>query len=76
MRDRFKEAEGDVTFRMDYAYPLNTIQKVDAIAKVLDFAAKSHIIGLGRWGEHNHYNSDVTVDRALKLAASLVEGSR
>ena len=74
--DRFKEAEGDVTFRMDYAYPLNTIQKVDAIAKVLDFAAKSHIIGLGRWGEHNHYNSDVTVDRALKLAASLIEGSR
>lgn len=66
--ERYHEKEGDITFKMDYAYPLNTIQKPEAIARVLDFAQKSHIIGLGRWGEHNHYNSDVTVDRAMKLA--------
>jgi len=71
--ERYHEEEGDITFKMDYAYPLNTIAKPDAIASVLDFASKSHIIGLGRWGEHNHYNSDVTVDRALKLAAKMTE---
>ena len=26
--------------------------------------------GLGRWGEHSHYNSDVTVDLAMKMADS------
>lgn len=66
--ERYHGSEDDITFKMDYAYPLNTTAKPEAIAKVLDFGAKSHIIGLGRWGEHNHYNSDVTVDRAMKLA--------
>ena len=70
--ERYHEEESDITFKMDYAYPLNTIAKPDAIEKILDFANKSHIIGLGRWGEHNHYNSDVTVDRAMKLAAKML----
>ncbi|MBQ0027313.1 MAG: FAD-dependent oxidoreductase [Lachnospiraceae bacterium] len=71
--ERYHEAEGDITFRMDYAYPLNTIAKPDAMDRILDFASKSHITGLGRWGEHNHYNSDVTVDRAIKLAEKLTK---
>ena len=58
----------ETNFYNEYAYPLNTIAKPGAIAKILDFAEKSHIYGLGRWGEHSHFNSDVTVDRALKLA--------
>lgn len=69
--ERYHESEGDITFKMDYAYPLNTIAKPDAIARVLDFAEKSNIYGLGRWGEHSHFNSDITVDRAIKLAEKL-----
>ena len=36
--------------------------------KLLAWSAEQGVIGLGRWGEHQHYNSDVTVDLALKLA--------
>ena len=26
-----------------------------------------NVYGIGRWGEHSHYNSDVAVELALKL---------
>lgn len=71
--ERYHGLENDITFKMDYAYPLNTIAKPDAMNKILDFAKKSHITGLGRWGEHNHYNSDVTVDLAIKLADKMTK---
>ena len=33
---------------------------------------KDHgVIGLGRWGEWQHFNSDVVVERAMKLAEEL-----
>lgn len=51
----------------EYAYPLNTIEKPKIINEVLNFAGAKHVYGLGRWGEHEHFNSDVTVERALKL---------
>ena len=31
------------------------------------------VYGLGRWGEHEHYNSDRTVERAMQLFAELSE---
>jgi len=51
-----------------YAYPLNTKDKPEAIEKLLNWAKSRNVYGLGRWGEHQHYNSDVTVDKALDLA--------
>lgn len=50
-----------------YAYPLNTIDKPDIIKNLLDWCKKYSVYGLGRWGEHSHYNSDVTVGLALEL---------
>lgn len=50
-----------------YAYPLNTIAKPKIMRNLLDWSASQSVHGLGRWGEHQHYNSDVTVDLALKL---------
>lgn len=41
--------------------------------ELLSFAKKQGVIGLGRWGEHEHYNSDVTVERAMELAKGFVE---
>ena len=32
---------------------------------------KNYIFGLGRWGEWQHYNSDVVVQRAMELADRL-----
>lgn len=50
-----------------YAYPLNTIDKPKIMERLLSWSKGHGVIGLGRWGEHQHYNSDVTVQRALDL---------
>lgn len=55
----------------EYAYPLNTIEKPAIMQKLLTWSEKKKVYGLGRWGEWQHYNSDVTVDLALKLAEKL-----
>ena len=56
----------------EYAYPLNTISKPQIMEKLLTFAKSKKIYGLGRWGEHCHYNSDLVAERAMKLAEELV----
>ena len=55
----------------EWAYPLNTIGKNEAMAALLAETAASRVFGLGRWGEWQHYNSDVVVERALALAERL-----
>lgn len=55
-----------------YAYPLNTIRKPEIMKDLLNWSKTKGVIGLGRWGEHQHYNSDVTVDLAMKLSEELV----
>ena len=55
-----------------YAYPLNTIRKPEIMSRLLCWSKEQGVIGLGRWGEHQHYNSDVTVELALKLAEQYV----
>ena len=54
----------------EYAYPLNTISKPAVMKELLAFVRSKKIYGLGRWGEHCHYNSDLVVE----LAMNLVEG--
>lgn len=54
-----------------YAYPLNTIDKPAIMEKLLNWAKARNVIAIGRWGEHQHYNSDVTVEIALKLSDEL-----
>lgn len=54
-----------------YAYPLNTIGKPEIMRRILEWSEAQGVFGLGRWGEHQHYNSDVTVDHALSLAERL-----
>lgn len=59
-----------------YAYPLNTIDKPSIIKSLLDVLRERDVYGLGRWGEHEHLNSDVVVNKALKLAESLSNAGR
>lgn len=54
-----------------YAYPLNTIRKPEIMKTLLEWSNSQGVYGLGRWGEHSHYNSDVTVDLAMKLFKNL-----
>ncbi len=58
-------------FHTDYAYPLNTIGKNEAMAELLGYLRPRGVHGLGRWGEWQHFNADLTVERALALADSL-----
>ena len=55
----------------EYAYPLNTIGKNETMDAVLGQLKKKNIIGLGRWGEWQHYNSDLVVEKAMALAGEL-----
>lgn len=49
----------------EFAYPVNTIAKPEAVKTILAWAAGHGIIGVGRWGKWEHMNSDVVVDEAL-----------
>ena len=54
-----------------YAYPLNLIGKPEAVARILEWGRAMGIIGLGRWGEWEHMNSDVAVAKGIALAKEL-----
>ncbi len=69
--ERFHEG-GFISFRNEYAYPLNTVGKEEHIAALLRETAERQVIGLGRWGEWQHFNSDVVCERALALSDRLV----
>ena len=63
---------GKFRYMNRYAYPLNTIRKPQIMSELLEWSKKHGVIGLGRWGEHQHYNSDVTVELAMKLSETLL----
>lgn len=65
---RFKGSEGREHFINEYAYPLNTLDKPELMNKLLSAMGRHDIIGLGRWGEWQHYNSDAVVIKAIELA--------
>lgn len=58
----------EYSYKNDYAYPLNTIGKNEAVSQILDFCKKNQITGLGRWGEWQHFNADVVISRSIRLA--------
>lgn len=61
--------------RNEYAYPVNTLEKPEAIARICDWAAAHGVIGAGRWGKWEHMNSDVAVAEGLALAKSLTQSA-
>jgi protoporphyrinogen oxidase len=56
-----------------FAYPINTIDKPKAIQTILEWGKKKSVIGLGRWGEWEHVNSDAAVENAVNLAKKLID---
>lgn len=64
--------EGGFCHMNEYAYPLNTAEKPEIMRELLAWAGSRGVYGLGRWGEHQHYNSDVTVQGAMQLFEKLV----
>jgi len=62
--------------RNEFAYPVNTCGKREAIADILSWARGHGVIGAGRWGTWEHLNSDVAVAEGIKLAKALVGAER
>ena len=60
-------------YKNDYAYPLNTTEKPQIMGKMLKWCKKHNVIGLGRWGEHQHYNSDLVVELGMNLVDGLLK---
>ena len=69
--DRLEPQDGNFSYIIRYAYPLNTVDKPEIMKQLLKWCRENNVYGLGRWGEHEHYNSDLTVELAMKLADSL-----
>lgn len=70
--ERIDSKRTGFSFINEYAYPLNTISKPEIMKDLLCCMSEYRIFGLGRWGEHEHYNSDTTVEKAMALADTLV----
>lgn len=68
-----EEAKDKTYFVNEYAYPLNTIGKQETMQTLLAYLKTKGIFGLGRWGEWQHYNSDVVIQRAFDLAEELLK---
>ena len=63
--------DGKTSFINDYAYPLNTIDKPQIMKRLLAWCRERNVYGLGRWGEHQHYNSDLTAELSMLLAEKI-----
>lgn len=59
-------------FFNQFAYPLNTLSKPEKMRIITAWAEKNGIYPLGRWGEHQHFNSDLTVERGLQLVSDIL----
>lgn len=66
--ERIADSTENYHYLNEYAYPMNTIEKPQIMSELLNWCENKNVFGLGRWGEHQHYNSDVTVDLAMKMA--------
>jgi protoporphyrinogen oxidase len=60
-------------FKNDYAYPIPVHGKTTAVRKILEWADKSRLYGLGRWGQWDYYNADECVFEAKKLSRRLAQ---
>ena len=69
--EKSAKSAGRTYFVNRYAYPLNTIGKNERIGEILDHSGSKNIIGLGRWGQWQHFNSDVVIRLAMDAAEKL-----
>jgi hypothetical protein len=49
----------------EFAYPVNTLGKPEAVEQIHQWAASHGVLSAGRWGKWEHMNSDIVVAEAL-----------
>ena len=64
-------APGGFRHRNEYAYPVNTLDKPEAVKTVASWARTHGVYPLGRWGQWEHMNSDVATSLAITAAHDL-----
>lgn len=65
--------EGKVHIELEYAYPVNTFGKREAVQKVKEWAEQYGIISFSRWGNWEHINSDAAMLDGINLAEELTK---
>lgn len=60
-------------FTNEFAYPISTLDKPKIMHKLLQWTAEYNVYGLGRWGEFEHMNTDVAMQRAIDLSDALIK---
>lgn len=68
-----QDEQDNFNYMNEYAYPLNTVGKPEKMERLIAWSREHKVYPLGRWGEHQHYNSDVTVELALQLAEEMAK---
>ena len=54
------------------AYPIPVIGHAQAIGNILDYYEPKNLFGVGRWGQHQYQNADVSMFEAIKFVNSQV----
>jgi protoporphyrinogen oxidase len=57
----------------EFAYPVNTVAKPEAVEVIGKWARSRGVLPLGRWGLWEHMNSDVAVSQAITAANEMLK---
>jgi len=55
----------------DAAYPIPVIGHATAIRQILDYYRPMNLFGVGRWGQHQYQNADVSMWEAFKFVETV-----
>lgn len=67
------KGQDEVCFHNTFAYPINTVEKPQAVELIKVWAESIGVLPLGRWGKWEHMNSDIAVLEALQMADQIME---
>jgi len=62
------------TFINDHAYPIPVRGHAEAANRVWSAYAEIGVLGIGRWGQHRYYNSDVCIREAIRMTSAYLDG--
>ncbi len=57
----------------EFAYPVNTLDKPQAVSRIAAWARGHSVFAAGRWGLWEHMNSDIAVKNGIEVANILIK---
>ena len=78
--DRYRncplEYDGKLIYEVetDAAYPVPVIGHETAINNILEYYKSKGLFGVGRWGQHQYQNADVSMYEAIKFVTKQIKG--